>query len=368
MHDFENDDVYEILRKRLDCFPTSFPKTDDGTEIQILKRLFTKEEAEIAGVLPLFTLDEPENAQTISRRMGKDANELGVILDGMAKNGLAYVEDNVDIVKVYALLPFIHGSWEFNIHKFDSELAQRCDDFVCGPLASQKGATKLNFTRIIPVSEAVSRETLIRPYHDVIRTIESATSFCVIPCVCRTQTRLAGKGCGHPEETCLFLNDYAEYLNRIEKGRRLTKDEAITLMTKCEEAGLIHISDNVRQHTVICSCCPCSCTALRGLVRAAKANRIDVVQSYRSYFRLIVDQSSCTGCESCIERCCTEALSMKDDVVVHEPGKCLACGACVTVCPTETLSLARKPEKEPEAPTANDLGNLYTEMGWRDKV
>lgn len=364
MNDRVNDDVYEILRKRLDCFPTSFPKTDDGTGIRFLKTMFTREEAEIAGILPLFKLDAPEDAQTISERIGKDVGELSSLLDTMACNGLIWVEDNKDSVKVYALLSFIDGSWEFNTEKFDPELARLLDDYLCGPVSTEMGKAKSNFVRVIPVSRAVPHETVIRPYHDVIKTIESAGSICVMPCVCRTQTRLAGKGCGHPEETCLFLNEYAEYLNRIGKGRSLTKDEAIELMAKNEEAGLIHVSDDTREHAVICSCCGCSCVGVRGLIGAAKAGMVDVIRAHTSHFMIAVDHSQCSGCESCIERCCTEALSLKDGVVAHEPKMCLACGACVSVCPTGALSLERKPE-EVEKETPRDLGELYAEMGWR---
>jgi Na+-translocating ferredoxin:NAD+ oxidoreductase subunit B len=45
-------DVYEKLRGFLDTFPTGFPKTAEGIELEILKRLFSEEEAEIAVHLP----------------------------------------------------------------------------------------------------------------------------------------------------------------------------------------------------------------------------------------------------------------------------------------------------------------------------
>ncbi len=48
-----SDAIYERLRKPLDCFPTSFPKTDSGIEIKLLKRLFAVEEAQISCCLPL---------------------------------------------------------------------------------------------------------------------------------------------------------------------------------------------------------------------------------------------------------------------------------------------------------------------------
>jgi hypothetical protein len=41
-------EVYEKLRERLDMFPQGFPKTQSGVELEILKNLFTEEEAKIA--------------------------------------------------------------------------------------------------------------------------------------------------------------------------------------------------------------------------------------------------------------------------------------------------------------------------------
>jgi electron transport complex protein RnfB len=42
-------EVYERLARHLDQLPAGFPKTESGVELRILKRLFTEEEAELAG-------------------------------------------------------------------------------------------------------------------------------------------------------------------------------------------------------------------------------------------------------------------------------------------------------------------------------
>ena len=41
-------DVYKRLAKHLDNLPASFPATDSGVELRILKHLFTPEEADAA--------------------------------------------------------------------------------------------------------------------------------------------------------------------------------------------------------------------------------------------------------------------------------------------------------------------------------
>jgi electron transport complex protein RnfB len=44
-------DVYKRLATHLDNLPASFPATDSGVELRILKRLLTPEEAEAAMAL-----------------------------------------------------------------------------------------------------------------------------------------------------------------------------------------------------------------------------------------------------------------------------------------------------------------------------
>jgi ferredoxin len=52
-----------------------------------------------------------------------------------------------------------------------------------------------------------------------------------------------------------------------------------------------------------------------------------------------VDSETCTGCESCIEACPSEAISMKDGKAVVDPDKCVDCGVCVDECPVEAISM-----------------------------
>jgi heterodisulfide reductase subunit A-like polyferredoxin len=58
-----------------------------------------------------------------------------------------------------------------------------------------------------------------------------------------------------------------------------------------------------------------------------------------SRFEAFVHADLCSGCETCVDRCFFDALSMKGDLTVVDPEKCLGCGACTVVCPTEALKL-----------------------------
>ena len=52
-----------------------------------------------------------------------------------------------------------------------------------------------------------------------------------------------------------------------------------------------------------------------------------------------VDQGKCTGCESCVEDCPSEVISIADSKAVIDAKGCIDCGVCVDTCPAEAISL-----------------------------
>lgn len=352
-----SEDVYEKLRAHLDTFPTSFPDTEEGAAIGLLKKFFSEEEAEMAVQLPLMMGGVPKNSQTIAQEMKKDVEKVEDILDTMAKKGLIYVV-NEGKAKGYSLLPFVPGIMEFNVEKFDVEVAELYERFYKGYIV-EKMKSKVPLTKVVPINRSISVETSVHPYEDVVNALEHSTSICLMDCMCRTQKKLIGEDCGRPIETCLYLNQYADHLLSIGKGKRLTKEEAVEVITKAEDAGLIHISNNAQGLQGLCSCCGCCCGALRGITKMKNPNAVA-----KSDFRLVIDPDLCNGCGECVERCLTEALSIGNEHVAVDRERCIGCGSCSYICPTEALSLRRKPLDEIK-PTPRSFVDLLSEMGWR---
>ncbi len=52
-----------------------------------------------------------------------------------------------------------------------------------------------------------------------------------------------------------------------------------------------------------------------------------------------VDKQTCTGCESCVSECPSEAIKMADDKAQVDINACVDCGVCVDVCPAEAISM-----------------------------
>lgn len=53
----------------------------------------------------------------------------------------------------------------------------------------------------------------------------------------------------------------------------------------------------------------------------------------------IVDADKCTGCETCVDVCPSEAIHMEDDIAVVDPDLCVDCEACVDECPAEAIHM-----------------------------
>lgn len=51
-----------------------------------------------------------------------------------------------------------------------------------------------------------------------------------------------------------------------------------------------------------------------------------------------VNSKECTGCESCVESCPVEAISMVEGVAVIDQEKCTECGTCIGECPVEAIT------------------------------
>jgi len=51
-----------------------------------------------------------------------------------------------------------------------------------------------------------------------------------------------------------------------------------------------------------------------------------------------VESDECTGCETCVEICPVEAISMNaDDVAEIDQDECTECASCLQECPVEAI-------------------------------
>ena len=53
----------------------------------------------------------------------------------------------------------------------------------------------------------------------------------------------------------------------------------------------------------------------------------------------VVDNEKCTGCESCVSECPSEAIAMENEKAQIDIDACVDCAACVDACPVEAISM-----------------------------
>ncbi len=167
-------DVYDRLRERLDMFPQGFTKTKSGVELEILKRLFRPEEAEIM----LSLRPGPEKVPDIAKRLDKDETELGKTLYDMSKRGLImrWRAPNKDMY--YFLIPWIVGIWEFQLKNLTQENIEVFEKYYEEGMVPSWRNRKIGTFRVIPVQKEIQGGTEIQPYEKVSQIIESNTKIC----------------------------------------------------------------------------------------------------------------------------------------------------------------------------------------------
>jgi electron transport complex protein RnfB len=238
--------VYEKLQERLDKFPQGFPRTDSGVELEILKRLFAPEEAEI--MLDLKPM--PEKLSDIAKRTARDETELGKKLHDMSKRGLLMRWQAPDKSMYYFMMPWVIGIFEFQLNNLTKENVELFEKFYEEGSVPYWKDKKTGILRVIPIEKEIQGKTEIHPYEQVSRIIESHTKFAVADCICRKIEKLKGGGCGKLMEACMSFGPAAEFYIENGIGREITKEEAKQILAKAEEDGLIHCSSNQAGHKI----------------------------------------------------------------------------------------------------------------------
>lgn len=344
------DDVYASLAHFLDNLPGGFPSTETGVERKILKRLFTPDEAALE--LNLSLIDE--NAQVIAHRARRPLDAVAARLDRMEDKGLIYGEHKSGKPPVYSAIPFVVGIFEFQLHKMDPEIAGYFDEYLPHVLVPEvwKRAPLL---RTIPVGASLTPELEVMPYEQAEALVRSHTKFGVADCVCRQHQEVLGHGCDKPRETCLSFGSGVDFYVRHRMGREITEDEALAILARAEQDGLVLQPSASEEAAFICCCCGCCCGVLANLKRHPNP-----AQYVHSAFVAVLDEELCNGCELCLDRCQMEALTAGNGAVVLDAGRCIGCGLCVTACPDQALSLMRKPEEEvPSLPATWAGANIH---------
>jgi Pyruvate/2-oxoacid:ferredoxin oxidoreductase delta subunit/DNA-binding Lrp family transcriptional regulator len=321
------EEIYERLREYLNRMPGGFPSTESGVELKILQKMFTPEDARLTMQLRQF----PEPSRVIAKRWGISEAEAAENLEEMAKKGII-VRVHSGREDFYQSIQYQIGFLEFHVDSIDRELAEMVVKFE-----KHLGDAILKQHRVVPVGAAVDTTTDIATYDRAREIISSQTTAAVATCICKKQQDLLGNECERPHETCMSFGIAADHMLRTGKARRISIDEAFSIINRADENAMILMPTNARDIVHICCCCGCCCALLRMLkVHERPADNV------RSAFQVRVDPGLCATCGTCLDRCQMGALSENGDSVKVDLARCIGCGLCVSTCPQDAVSLVSR--------------------------
>jgi len=336
------DDIYRRLARRLDELPHGFPSTESGVELRILAKIFSPEDAR----LTLELRPIPERADTIAKRLHKPEAEMRAILEAMAVKG-QIAAFPLHGARVYVLMPFIVGIYEFQVDRMDAELAEMFEEYA-PTLVNTIGGKTPALARVVPVNVPIKAQAEVLRYENVRDMLAGARSFRLMECLCRKERAALGDPCSHTLETCMaFSPEPDAYADFPLGGRTITREEAFAVLDKSEQEGLVHCTYNFqRQQMFVCNCCSCCCGFLRGVKEFGAPHLL-----VRSNYLATVDAETCSACGACTdERCPMDAITETDGVYRVDDVRCIGCGVCSVVCPTDAIALVPRPPSERTIP------------------
>ena len=286
-------DLFRKLALHLDNLPGGFPETENGVELRILKRLFTEDEANIALKLTM----RPESVATLSERTGVDAGELSSRLEEMAQKGLLFRSYKNDTV-MYSAAQFVVGIWEYHVNDLDPELVRDVNEYLPHIMDEVWTKTDTKHMRVVPISKEIVGDVEIASYEDAEALIRAQSKITVQPCICRKEHEIIGEPCKYPLEVCLSFGAAADYYVENKLGRAIDVEEALSILEKGREAGLVIQPGNAQKSANICMCCGCCCQILKNMKKLEKP-----AEEVHSNYYAVVNDAECVGCGVCEERC-----------------------------------------------------------------
>ncbi len=350
-------DVYKKLASHLDKTPAGFPATASGIELKILKRLFTPEEAEITMSLNLL----PEPVSDIAKRMECFEEELSPVLESMSKKGLIFRSTKGE-QKYYMTSPFIVGIWEYQLKRLTPELIQEVNQYMPEFMKKSWLKHKTKQLRVIPISQEVAEEGSLMTYEVAEEIIKMQSKIVITECICRKEHQMMGKGCDNILEGCFSFGNGAWFYEENGMGRAIDQDEALSILEKGRQDGLVLQAGNAQKSVNICMCCGCCCQILGNSKKMAVP-----ADHFHTNFYAEVNSDECVSCEDCLEKCHMDAITI-DDVAIIDMKRCIGCGVCVPDCPTDALSLKQKEPDERYVPAGMYFETLMAMAGERGNI
>ena len=342
-------DAYETLRGNLHKNPVGAPKSEIFNEI--LRILFAPDEAELATHLTFL----PQALGLVAQKAGVSVTEAQGLCESMANKGIIFSREKKGVMG-YALLPTVPGIFEFPFMagggtKMHEQLGILWERYHLESQGLEFASSPTPLMRVVPVEETISGKNEVLPYEVISAMMEKNHTFALAECACRIS--MGDQACDKPTDVCLVFDAMGKFLIERKHAREISREEALEVLKRSEEAGLVHTTNNSQDRlSVICNCCSCCCTVLTCQTKIGAPYPFSKGRWYAN-----VNESKCTGCGVCAEeRCVIKAIDMAEDIASVEPEKCIGCGLCVSTCPAGAITMIEREHMPPAPETGAQLG------------
>ena len=291
--------------------------TETDPEYIILDRACSSDE--IAEVMLKMGLRKPKTTAEIAKLTGKSEAKIEELLTDAAMHGIVeYHYENPQHEKQWYVQLFVPGIAEmtnmvlWQVEKYP-ELAESFDKMTFLPLEGKThlmppGGNGIGM-HVIPVEQAIPAKQESMDIEHISHWLDKYDGHLSVGyCSCRNARRLFGEGSGEiQDDCCIGLGDFADYLVQTDKGRYITKEEALAICKRSEENGYVHQTTNIDGSDKIFGLCNCDlgvCFALR------TSQYFNTPNMSASSFRAHVTTEDCVACGKCVEVCPAGALKL----------------------------------------------------------
>ncbi|MDO8491416.1 MAG: 4Fe-4S binding protein, partial [Dehalococcoidia bacterium] len=283
--------------------------------LQLLKLRLTPEEADLALMIPVWGRGKTSIAALVEKS-GQSQARVEEILAKMLRRGLSVSQKaRSGEGEVYCL-------FDFSYSLYTPLWADGYDDDEKRQVAAvrekmwQAGSHYLDYnsrfivSRVLPHESTLDPVDKVEPWERVSHYIEQTSAICAVACGCRAST----KKCNRPLWSCVHMGEEVDYWVKYRNGRRLSKDEALQVITDAGKAGLVITGLNYQEmQRVFCSCCPDCCLLLRPYIENNNPYSLA-----RSNFMPQFYTDKCKACLTCKDSCPVGAIGR---IPAFEEGK-----------------------------------------------
>ena len=295
---------------------------ENAPEYYSMAEYVTDDQADLAIAAGLRT---ERTAGYLAKKVGKTVEEIRSDLDALVYYGIFRRTFNKEAGEdTYFMQIFAPGIMEMMVNNQEllenhPEVGRAFEEYTrlrmrdLGPILPQG----YGLMRVIPCESALEGLEGVRDVERLSYYLDKYDTFSVSPCSCRASRSSIGDGCGHlAEDMCVQMGKGAEHYIRSGRARQITKEEALEIILRAEENGLMHDIPNIEElgeSAAICNCCSCACFGLRaGMMWGAR-------DAIRSNFEAYVDESKCVACGQCVENCPANAVRLGQKLCSTEP-------------------------------------------------